>query len=384
MYNQGLSIEKCIEMYLEFAKASFQNEKIPWIPFATWLFQLARSYLRDGLYSPDNVETILKTVLGPEKTFLDCSYASEIGAKLCVLVATTLKNPCFRLFTNYNGIGRRDEKHGDSTMKPEEGAGRVPLWEIARAASAAPFYFPPRHIHDVGVFQDAGLLENDPTATAISEATAIYPSINQPDMILSLGTGHPKSEIATLGERPIYGKTWKQRALGRVIDLLWEKTREKQARRALATNPRYHRLDHEMDKDYSLDDVSHMSELKSRVESDTNISPQIDVIARELIAKLFYLELIDLPKRFQGKYRGQAQILCSILSVDTDFEVMIQRLGSQAACFYVNGEPVPVLWRGTDILDAGRNFRKRKDSTLFLERRLIKEKDGEGKIMIER
>lgn len=97
---------------MEFAKTSFKTETIPWIPFATWLFRLARSYMRDGLYSPDNIETILKSVLGSEKTFLDCSYASEIGAKLSVLVATTLKNPSFRIFTNYNGIGQRDEKHG--------------------------------------------------------------------------------------------------------------------------------------------------------------------------------------------------------------------------------------------------------------------------------
>ncbi|KAI2602275.1 hypothetical protein GGR54DRAFT_645183 [Hypoxylon sp. NC1633] len=66
------------------------------------------------------------------------------------------------------------------------------LWEIARAASAAPGFFSPKHVDGVGTFQDAGPLENNPVISALSEAAALFPLVEEPDFVVSLGTGEPE------------------------------------------------------------------------------------------------------------------------------------------------------------------------------------------------
>lgn len=101
-------------MFCKFAKFSFEKEKTLGIPFLAWIAKALRLYRRDGIYKAESIESVLKFVLGGKQTMLDISYATEVGAKLCVLVATVLKQPSYRVFTNYNGVGQRGEKQGKS------------------------------------------------------------------------------------------------------------------------------------------------------------------------------------------------------------------------------------------------------------------------------
>jgi hypothetical protein len=102
MWNQGQSVDKCIEMVLQLAGATFEGDKTGSIPVISWMLKMGKCYARDGRYPPENLETVLQTLFGKDRTMLDCSYATELGAKLLVLVATVLKNPTCRSFTNYN------------------------------------------------------------------------------------------------------------------------------------------------------------------------------------------------------------------------------------------------------------------------------------------
>lgn len=52
-------------------------------------------------------------------------------------------------------------------------------------------FFPPKHINEVGTFQDAGPLENDPLLWALSEVSAMFPLLKEPNFVISLGTGQP-------------------------------------------------------------------------------------------------------------------------------------------------------------------------------------------------
>lgn len=70
----------------------------------------------------------------------------------------------------------------------------VLIYSRLRATCAAPGYFPPKDIHGVGIFQDAGPLENDPLISALSEAAALFPHVEEPDFVLSLGTGEPAAD----------------------------------------------------------------------------------------------------------------------------------------------------------------------------------------------
>jgi hypothetical protein len=59
-------------------------------------------------------------------------------------------------------------------------------------------FFPPKEINSVGTFQDAGPLENDPLISALLEVAAMFPLIEEPDFMVSLGTGAPR----TKGDKP--------------------------------------------------------------------------------------------------------------------------------------------------------------------------------------
>ena len=209
----------------------------------------------------------------------------------------------------------------------------------------------------MGTFQDAGLLINDPIATAYSETAALYPSVPI-DLILSLGTGKiadaeydPSSEIAAAVPRAPY----------RVRDLAWEKSRDEQVRQAFAHHPRYHRLDHEMDRDHSLDSVNHMLKLKSDVEHSASLSAPIERVAGCAVASLFYFELVGPPRRSDRQFVGSGRIVCSVLGKDSNFATLLSRLSIGRAQFSFNGVPLPGVWDDQSLLDPDGNFCRRVD-----------------------
>ena len=61
-------------------------------------------------------------------------------------------------------------------------------------------YFTPHHIEGISTFQDSGLWRNNPIDIAISEARALWPTIAEPDLVLSLGTGYQADEDASTSE----------------------------------------------------------------------------------------------------------------------------------------------------------------------------------------
>ncbi|KAG7146746.1 hypothetical protein HYQ46_004447 [Verticillium longisporum] len=109
-------------------------------------------------------------------------------------------------------------------VRPKQGLGNVPLWEVGRAASAAPGFFPPKHIYDVGSFQDAGPLV-DPTLSALCEVTALFPLLEEPDFVVSIGTGEsqPSNAAATEDLCGVLGNG----AVPRLGRLFWEKMGDK-------------------------------------------------------------------------------------------------------------------------------------------------------------
>lgn len=57
------------------------------------------------------------------------SHATASGTLLGLPAATVSKRPCSRIFTNYNGVGDRDEAT-DHVVKPGNELGKVKLWEV--------------------------------------------------------------------------------------------------------------------------------------------------------------------------------------------------------------------------------------------------------------
>jgi hypothetical protein len=213
-------------------------------------------------------------------------------------------------------------------------------------------------------------LENDPLISALSEVASMFPLIEEPDFILSLGTGEPKNngtcanstcependDTCTNGTP----NTWKNKALPRLCRMFWEKMRDRKIRQAFQMHPRYHRLNSELDlTEPRLDEANSMPALKLKVQADDSISKAIDSIARCMIASLFYFELDSIPDRIDGKYVGIGHIQCLLRRNSPAFSLLLRQLSNCSAAFYLDDCPIPGRLGDSSFFGADRNFRKR-------------------------
>lgn len=93
---------------------------------------------------------------------------------------TTASQMKIFLFRNYN-LPSWSQSHYDGTC-------RYKVWEAVRASTAAPIYHEEFKI-DGYVFQDGGILANNPTAIALHEARQLWPAHKNPNCIVSIGNG---------------------------------------------------------------------------------------------------------------------------------------------------------------------------------------------------
>ncbi|CAK7237038.1 hypothetical protein SBRCBS47491_009841 [Sporothrix bragantina] len=362
LFINGHSVDETLDRFVKLAKRVFQPrgagcvsslpplvklllshvvDGLPPLALLVRAAQLLVSYFSDGLYRPEGIETALREAFGPERNIMDVSHATASGTRLGLPVATVQDKPSCRVFTNYNGVGDRS-RGPDQVVQSAANLGRVPLWEIARAASAAPGFFPPKHIHGVGTFQDAGPLENDPLVSALAEVAALFPLVDEPDFVVSLGTGEPKPSPYPASAAP--RSVWRNGAFPRLCRLFWEKMRDRKVRQAFQAHPRYHRLDVQFDGDEPrLDDAASMSEIMAVAQNDATCSDAIDDVARSIVASLFYFELDSIPRRENGRHRCSGRILCAIQPSEPAFAVLVRRLASSAAQFWVDGSVVAEL-----------------------------------------
>lgn len=117
LFINGWTVEDGANLFESVAKRAFRPRWISHIPVVSRIPVLSHileflvSYLADGLYPANSLETALKEVFGSDKGILDNSHATASGAKVGVPVTTVLETePC--LFTNYNGTGPRPQDSG--------------------------------------------------------------------------------------------------------------------------------------------------------------------------------------------------------------------------------------------------------------------------------
>jgi len=227
-------------------------------------------------------------------------------------------------------------------------------------------FFPPKKIDGVGTFQDAGPLQNDPLISALSEVAAIFPLVEEPDFMVSLGTGAPgrtggKQSMSVSGPLSL----WKDGAFPRLWRMFWERMRDRHVKQVFRTHPRYHRLDTEFDGEPPrLDSTKSIDELKLKAQEDHSVTKVIDNIARCAIASRFYFELGSVPEGCNGEYTGFGVILCSIRRGDPAFEGLLDQLSKSSATFYLNNCPILGTFGDRSFISKDGNFRKRVELNL--------------------
>lgn len=91
------------------------------------------------------------------------------------------------LFRNYN--------LPQSALSQYEGTARYKVWEAVRASTAAPVYYEDFKL-DGCMYQDGGILANNPTFVALHEAKQLWPSIKDNYTVVSIGNGRrPNNEF---------------------------------------------------------------------------------------------------------------------------------------------------------------------------------------------
>ncbi|KAK3708056.1 hypothetical protein LTR37_011749 [Vermiconidia calcicola] len=179
------NVDECLTKFETLAEKTFRRRN-GYTVFGR-IQELAMSYFRDGQYSSLAIEESFQSVFGDDmKMFNPLCNNTKVA-----VTTTTAKDarPC--LFSNYNG-GIRPPSIGYDIIRASRPEDDVCLREAASCTSAAPWFFRPKIISEIGTFEDGGLQHNNPLNIALWEASHIWPRKGLPDFALSIEL-HAKS-----------------------------------------------------------------------------------------------------------------------------------------------------------------------------------------------
>ncbi|CAF0714494.1 unnamed protein product [Adineta steineri] len=171
-----VDLNQCEELYKHFSTTVFHRNK------ALGISSLITS---QSYYDTKSFETYLRSRMG-ERLMIKTSQDLD-SPKFSLISALTLPNGYkLYLFRNYS-ILSSPHTHYDGTAKYK-------VWEAVRASTSAPGYFE-EYLLDGNVFQDGGLIANNPTSIALHECKLLWPD-EDIQCVVSLGNGRPAPDVA--------------------------------------------------------------------------------------------------------------------------------------------------------------------------------------------
>ena len=196
----------------------------------------------------------------------------------------------------------------------------------------------------------------------MEEAAVIYPSIDEPSLVVSLGTGSSRpSDIPRMSpSRGILQDGFIARLL-RAFKLSFGSIRghKFRSRRREGRKEQYFRFDMEFDgPEPALDDTTKMQELKSAARAAIHGSKELKRLARCIVAELFVFVLDHDPLKENGKYLCTGRILCRRRANHHAFNSLMEQLSKKSIKFLVEGRPLEGLIDNS-WLDPKGNFSKR-------------------------
>ncbi|KAJ3454384.1 hypothetical protein MRS44_018278 [Fusarium solani] len=297
----GWSVDDCMSHLKRFAKESFVRRcpdfllrlcRLPFVSSVVWLLQLVYALLADSKYAADGLERLLQDTYGSDRCITDLSTATAMGTYVGVTLTKARDGSVF-LATNYNGTDYRHLESGD-------GQKLVKWWEVLRCATAAPFYFAPKRIGDLGVFQDGGLAVNNPACIAVREAISLGSDTTEPSIVVSLGTGSTVQD-------------------------------EHDPSSMLSKFP---------GKEPLLDEVSKMDHVQRTARDAASGTSDLYQLCRHLRAELFLFALDEqsLPYFANGGYHCTGHITCRLRAQTPEYEAFINQLCEREASFQVGAQ----------------------------------------------
>ncbi|CAF2904537.1 unnamed protein product [Rotaria sp. Silwood2] len=171
-----VDLSQCEELYKHFSSTVFHRNKA---------LGISSLITNQSYYDTKSFENYLRSRMG-ERLMLKSSLHAD-SPKFSIISALTLPNG-FKLFLfrNYS-ILMSPHTHYDGTSKYK-------VWEAVRASTCAPGYFE-EYLLDGNVFQDGGLIANNPTSIALHECKLLWPD-EDIQCVVSLGNGRPAPDVA--------------------------------------------------------------------------------------------------------------------------------------------------------------------------------------------
>ncbi|KAF2096172.1 FabD/lysophospholipase-like protein [Rhizodiscina lignyota] len=154
-------------------------------------------------------EECLKEVLPDEYMFGGEHDDPRSYHRRVAITSTTDTGQSPVIFTNYNREVERQVSY--KLIRPDNPRNELKRWEVLRAASAAPGYFKPFVKKETQEgYLDGALYHNNPVRVAYHESKLLWLDVAeyQPDILLSIGTGHNGEE--TTGTAEPYERRWRR------------------------------------------------------------------------------------------------------------------------------------------------------------------------------
>ncbi|KAL8802034.1 MAG: hypothetical protein Q9200_006728, partial [Gallowayella weberi] len=279
-----------------------------------YIRRLLKCWLTDGYYNVDAVEAAMKASFGPLERMFGTSQ-SPYGTKVAV-TATSISDASPVLFSNYNGLTTRAKdcghnlsvRSGYKHLRPPDVRDEPFLWEAL---------FKPAKIGPAGTFQDGGLKHNNPINLALWEIPYIWPSIQRPDIVVSLGTG-----TGSDSQSP-HAPNFRHVIQDGFIPRLWRSFMSSLDGQS-TWRDLWNRLDERSRDNYSrfnvslsgdgpaMDDIQRIDQLRACVQSQPDSGRSQLKTAFALLISTFFFELSSAPTFQAGRYFCEGTIRCRL------------------------------------------------------------------------
>jgi hypothetical protein len=210
----------------------------------------------------------------------------------------------------------------------------------------------------------------------LQEVAAMFPSSDEPTLVVSLGTGSRRlDDVPRMSpSRGILKDGFIPRLFRAFMLSMSNREGHKfRSRHTACRKEQYFRFDIEFEgPEPGLDDTTKIPELKAAAQSAIDGSKEVDRLARCIIAEYFLFELEAYPQRGKnGSFDCVGHILCRLPANTAAFPALMDQLTKTSAKLFFQEQPLAGSIGDGSFLDKNKNFKKRISFSVLDKRSAI-------------